>query len=276
MDRHEFLRRLDMGLMDVREVGTPAGDVGAQGTQGEPGLVGPQGPQGDQGDPGPAGADGNDGAQGPPGEIGPTGPQGPPGADGAQGIQGPPGAAGVDGAAGAQGVTGPEGPAGVDGADGAAGAQGPEGPQGPQGIQGVQGPQGDPGEGGGFEFPVGWVLMSFVDVNPATFLGYGTWAKALAGRVFVGQDAGQTEFDTLKETGGAKTHTLTTAEMPAHSHQILRERSATTGAATTQIARTADTSSTVDTNISTAEAGSGGAHNNLQPFGVGIFWERTA
>lgn len=130
--------------------------------------------------------------------------------------------------------------------------------------------------GGGFQFPVGWVLMSFVDVNPVTFLGYGTWVKALAGRVFVGQDTGQTEFDTLGETGGAKTHTLTTTEIPAHNHQILRERSATTGGATTQIARTGDTSSTVDTNVFTENAGGGGAHNNLQPYGVGIFWERTA
>jgi microcystin-dependent protein len=40
----------------------------------------------------------------------------------------------------------------------------------------------------------------------------------LTGRVPVGIDAGQTEFDTMGETGGAKTHTLSTTEMPAHSH----------------------------------------------------------
>jgi microcystin-dependent protein len=40
----------------------------------------------------------------------------------------------------------------------------------------------------------------------------------LSGRVLVGRDAGQTEFDTLGETGGAKTHTLTSGEMPSHSH----------------------------------------------------------
>jgi microcystin-dependent protein len=38
------------------------------------------------------------------------------------------------------------------------------------------------------------------------------------GRVPVGKDSAQTEFDALGETGGAKTHTLTSAEIPAHSH----------------------------------------------------------
>lgn len=38
------------------------------------------------------------------------------------------------------------------------------------------------------------------------------------GRIPVGKDSSQTEFDVLGETGGAKTHTLTSAEMPSHTH----------------------------------------------------------
>lgn len=38
------------------------------------------------------------------------------------------------------------------------------------------------------------------------------------GKVPVGKDSSQTEFDVLGETGGAKTHTLTSAEMPSHTH----------------------------------------------------------
>jgi microcystin-dependent protein len=40
----------------------------------------------------------------------------------------------------------------------------------------------------------------------------------LKGRVAVGFDASQSEFDVLGELGGAKTHTLTTSEMPSHTH----------------------------------------------------------
>jgi microcystin-dependent protein len=40
----------------------------------------------------------------------------------------------------------------------------------------------------------------------------------LKGRIPVGRDAAQTEFDAMGETGGSKTHTLTTTEMPVHTH----------------------------------------------------------
>lgn len=40
----------------------------------------------------------------------------------------------------------------------------------------------------------------------------------LQGRIPVGRDTGQTEFDVLGETGGAKTHTLVVGEMPSHTH----------------------------------------------------------
>lgn len=40
----------------------------------------------------------------------------------------------------------------------------------------------------------------------------------LKGRVPVGYDPSQTEFDALGETGGAKTHTLSINEMPSHTH----------------------------------------------------------
>lgn len=42
----------------------------------------------------------------------------------------------------------------------------------------------------------------------------------LQGRVPVGLNAAQTQFDTRGETAGEITHTITTAEMPAHTHAV--------------------------------------------------------
>lgn len=67
-------------------------------------------------------------------------------------------------------------------------------------------------------WPIGSVYIAVVSTNPATLLGFGTWEAFAAGRVLVGLDSQQTEFDAAEETGGAKTHTLTSAEMPSHTH----------------------------------------------------------
>ena len=42
----------------------------------------------------------------------------------------------------------------------------------------------------------------------------------LRGRNVIGLSSGETDFDVLGETGGEKRHTLTIAEMPAHTHTI--------------------------------------------------------
>lgn len=54
-------------------------------------------------------------------------------------------------------------------------------------------------------FPVGSIFISAVATDPATLLGYGTWSAIGAGRVLVGLNSGDTDFDALGETGGAKT-----------------------------------------------------------------------
>jgi hypothetical protein len=204
------------------------------------------------------------------------------------GGEGTPGPQGPAGPQGPEGPAGPQGPQGDPGAAGAAGAQGPQGIQGPAGNDGAQGPQGDAGPqgpaGGSFTsadmvnlvYPVGSIYISTNSTNPATLFGVGTWAAFGAGRVPVGFDSGQPEFDTDEETGGAKTHTLSVNEMPAHDH-VITSQTATTGAATSYEHGTLDTSSAeAEATEVTGSRGGGAAHNNLQPYIVVRMWKRTA
>jgi hypothetical protein len=135
-------------------------------------------------------------------------------------------------------------------------------------------------------YPVGSVYINAaVSTNPATLLGFGTWVAFGAGKTMVGLDSGDTDFDTLEETGGAKTHTLTISEMPSHDHTSLH------GAASSSSRPsgfTAVTNSSTPNNFyggtpddpwgssKTLSTGSGSAHNNLQPYIVVYMWKRTA
>ena len=66
-------------------------------------------------------------------------------------------------------------------------------------------------------YPVGSIYMSTLSTDPSTIFG-GTWASWGNGRVPVGVDSSQTEFATAEKTGGEKSHALTAAEMPSHTH----------------------------------------------------------
>jgi hypothetical protein len=123
-------------------------------------------------------------------------------------------------------------------------------------------------------YPVGSIYISVNSTNPSSLFG-GTWVAFAAGRTLIGVDAGQTEFDTVEETGGAKSKTLIAAEMPAHSHTIPDVRSATTGAVNTLVARTADASSTAGNDVSTGSSGSGSAFSILNPYITVYIFKRT-
>ena len=120
-------------------------------------------------------------------------------------------------------------------------------------------------------YPVGSIYINAsVSTNPATLLGFGTWTAFGAGRVMVGLDSTDTDFDSAEETGGAKTHTLTVNQIPAHTHTLdTSDQPAGTGSL--EVAG----GSPVGTKL-TQSTGGGQAHNNLQPYIVVYMWKRTA
>ena len=84
----------------------------------------------------------------------------------------------------------------------------------------------------------------------------------LKGKVAVGKDTTQTEFDVLGETGGEKAHTLTIDEIPSHNHQVARATSGQDGGSDWNI----QTASTGIAQWYTTNTGGGQAHNILQPY----------
>jgi hypothetical protein len=137
-------------------------------------------------------------------------------------------------------------------------------------------------------YPVGSIYTTTNGSFDPNTSFYGTWVVYAAGKVLVGQDTGDTDFDTINESGGAKTHTLTVDEMPEHKHgsnlrlegaangNILIDNSlyydtGVGGREIDELSQTNDGDSTY-----TMNEGGGQAHNNLQPYTVVKYWRRTA
>lgn len=144
-------------------------------------------------------------------------------------------------------------------------------------------------------YPVGSVYINAaVTTNPATLLGFGTWVEIGAGRVLVGQDTGDTSFNTLAKTGGSKnaiavshTHTASaTVNDPGHVHQQRRDDSygaqgtsfgnpdANWG--TVEYGPTSPSTTGISVGVTVNSAGSSGVNANLQPYIVVKMWQRTA
>lgn len=159
-------------------------------------------------------------------------------------------------------------------------------------------------------YPVGSIYMSANNVNPQTFLG-GTWVSWGAGRVPVGVNSSDTDFNTAEKTGGEKVHTLSENEMPRHNHKGTDSQTQHTmayrpsaGDPTTFLSQGTDKyvvqydhpeaasdvtigigggsrfdvdyTLTVVAEQGVPNAGGSAAHNNLQPYITCYMWKRTA
>lgn len=123
-------------------------------------------------------------------------------------------------------------------------------------------------------FPIGSTYITQTNTNPSTILKFGTWER-VKGKVLVGLDEDDTDFNEIGKTGGEKAHTLTVDEMPAHNHSA----KFCEGTGVYSVFPKGNGSNPewgVSTNT-IANTGGGQAHNILQPYEVvGYMWKRTA
>jgi hypothetical protein len=142
-------------------------------------------------------------------------------------------------------------------------------------------------------YPVGSIYMNAaVATNPATLLGFGTWAAFGAGKVPVGLNAADSDFNTVEETGGTKD-----AIIPTHTHAASSNSTSTDSGHTHSVARglgasgtggdallsgsgvqsgSATANITTETTTTIASAGESATGKNLQPYIVVYMWKRTA
>jgi len=151
---------------------------------------------------------------------------------------------------------------------------------------------------GNAAWPVGSIFLSVVSTSPATLLGYGTWSAIGAGRVLVGLDSGDADFDVVEETGGAKTVAAagSNAAEAAHTHSVtaqgtvaaiasFSEAATTKGAGLSNAAPSPHTHPAPVFTGSPVASGAGSSHNHtftgsatsvVQPYLVCYMWKRTA
>ena len=156
-----------------------------------------------------------------------------------------------------------------------------------------------------------WITKS--TETPSDRFGVGTWSL-IEGKMLIGVDGADTDFDTIGEEGGSKDHvhtansntitntivdehTLTVAQIPAHKHSLpegganFAVYGTTTDTNTTVENFNADTTTT--TRSLTSEIGGSEGHthtaassstttttldtvSNMNPYHVVYIWERTA
>lgn len=134
-------------------------------------------------------------------------------------------------------------------------------------------------------YPIGAIYMSIKNTNPSSLFG-GTWVAWGSGRVPVGVDPTQTEFNAVEKTGGEKTHTLTIGEIPNHSHgeNTISEYGFNyplvsnngEGDSKTGWLPTSAGSEVTKNQVLTDSTGGNQPHNNLQPYVTCYMWKRTA
>lgn len=130
-------------------------------------------------------------------------------------------------------------------------------------------------------YPIGCIFQTTESSFDPNITFGGTWSR-IKGKFLVGVNEDETEFDTVDKTGGEKSHTLTTNEMPSHTHGISNNGTFTIGNNQGSGVSGIPAGQSGWGSISSADwyriwtnaAGGGAAHNNLPPYYAVYIWKR--
>lgn len=117
-------------------------------------------------------------------------------------------------------------------------------------------------------FPIGSIIYnSNEDFDPNTIYG-GTWEK-IKGKMIIGFDESDKDFNTLAKIGGSKSHIQTIDEMPKHTHDI--DKGSTPGGDGSGLTYSG---TTVTNNAGVGQAGGSQPMDIMNPYFVANIWHR--
>ena len=124
-------------------------------------------------------------------------------------------------------------------------------------------------------FPIGQIVIKGDNEDYSNWLGF-TWERTAVGKVLVGYDSNDSDFNSIGKIGGEKTHTLTVEEMPIHAHSMEGVRR-WVGDENGDTKWPEDgTYQHAKENMPTAYTGGNQPHNNVQPYQVVAYWRRIS
>lgn len=124
-------------------------------------------------------------------------------------------------------------------------------------------------------FPIGQIVIKGDNADYSNWLGY-TWERTAVGKVLVGYDSSDTDFNTIGKTGGEKTHTLTIAEMPSHKHELSLANYGNDSCSAVIWETTNNGGMYKYSGDMLQATGGNQPHNNLQPYQVVAYWKRIS
>lgn len=121
-------------------------------------------------------------------------------------------------------------------------------------------------------YPIGSIYISINSTNPGNIFG-GTWER-IKGKMLVGVDEDDSDFNISSKTGGEKEVTLTVEQMPKHRHDITQV--AWNSDDNTDLLHYENQTQSSTSMFKTDYAGGGQAHNNMPPYYSVYIFVRTA
>ena len=136
----------------------------------------------------------------------------------------------------------------------------------------------------GEAFPINKVEVFFDSEDHSDFLGF-QWERVSQGKIPIGLDTRDDDFNTIGKAGGEKEVTLTLNEVPPHYHHLnnngndetrITMNAAHTGGNNYNAYMDSSSSTELGPYIVTNSSGGGQPHNNMPPYIVMAFWKRIA